>query len=102
MAASHLIYEHSPRQGDLFSGNSPDPSDEDFETPTYYPDPDEVRAELHKILAEMRAAEVMPWDARRVALYRTIFPQMTNALPEDEGAQLRFAFMSELERLKAA
>jgi hypothetical protein len=92
----------SPRQGDLFSGNSPDPSDEDFETPTFYPDPDEVRAELQKILAEARAASSIPWDDSRVALYRTIFPQMTKCLPEEEGAQLRFAFMQELERLKAA
>jgi hypothetical protein len=37
-----------------------------------------------------------------VALYRTIFPQMTGCLPDEEAAQLRFAFMSELERLKAA
>lgn len=92
----------SPRQGDLFSSHSPDPSDENCEAPTFYPDPDEVRAELQQILAEMRAAETMPWDARRVALYRTIFPQMTGCLPEDEAAQLRFAFMSELERLTAA
>jgi hypothetical protein len=37
-----------------------------------------------------------------VSLYRTIFPQMTNWLPEDEGAQLRFEVESELARLKAA
>lgn len=92
----------SPRQGDLFAGDSPDPSDEDFETPTFYPDPDEVRAELHKILAEARAATAMPWDDSRAALYRTIFPQMTNCLPDEEGAQLRFEFMQELARLKAA
>lgn len=75
---------------------------EERETPTYYPDPDEICAELQKILGEMRGATVMPWDAQRVTLYRTIFPQMAGALPEDEAAQLRFAFMSELERLKAA
>jgi hypothetical protein len=61
-----------------------------------------VRTELHAILAQMRAADVMPWDADRTALYRTIFPQMTNCLPEDEGAQLRFDFEAELARLKAA
>jgi hypothetical protein len=44
----------------------------------------------------------MPWDARRTALYRTIFPQMTGCLPEEEAAQLRFDFDSELKRLKAA
>lgn len=91
----------SPRQGDLFAADNPDPPAEDFETPTFYPDPDEVRAELHRILAEARAAQTMPWDDSRIALYRVIFPQMTAALPEDEGAQLRFAFMQELERLKA-
>ena len=37
-----------------------------------------------------------------VTLYRTIFPQMTNWLPEDEGAQLRFQFEEELARLEAA
>jgi len=92
----------APRQGDLFAKDQPDPSGEDFETPTWYPDPDEIRAELHKILAEARAATSMPWDDDRASLYRVIFPQMTNALPEDEGAQLRFAFMAEMERLKAA
>ena len=92
----------SPRQGDLFGQDGPDPSDDDFETPEYHADPDKVRAELHRILAEARAAKAMPWDDKRAALYRTIFPQMTNWLPEEEGAQLRFAFMAELERLKAA
>ena len=92
----------SPRQGDLFAKDQPDPSDEDFETPTWYPDPDEIRAELHKILAEARAATSIPWDDDRASLYRVIFPQMTNALPEDEGAQLRFDFMTEMARLEAA
>jgi len=87
------------RQGDLFRS---DDASEEGETPTWYPDPDEVRAELHAILAQMRAAKSMPWDDHRTALYRTIFPQMTNCLPEDEGAQLRFDFATELTRLEAA
>jgi transcriptional regulator with XRE-family HTH domain len=90
----------SPRQGDLFGSDHPDPSGDDFETPTYYPDLDEVRAELQKILAEMRAAKSRPWYDSRAALYRTIFPQMTGCLPEDEGAQLRFEFEEQLVRLK--
>ncbi len=65
-------------------------------------DPDKVREELKRILAEARAAQSMPWDPKRAALYRTIFPQMTNWLPEDEGAQLRFQFEEELARLEAA
>jgi hypothetical protein len=93
---------HSDRQGNFFGSDQPDPADEDFKTPTYYPDPDEVRTELHNILAEMRAAKSIPWDDSRAALYRTIFPQMTGCLPEEEGAQLRFAFEEELARLQAA
>jgi hypothetical protein len=70
--------------------------------PAYRPDPDKVRARLYKILAKARAAQTLPWEPTRVSLYRTIFPQMTNWLPEDEGAQLRFEFETELTRLKAA
>jgi hypothetical protein len=92
----------APRQGDLFGNDGADPSDDDFETPEYHADPDKVREELNKILAEARAAQTMPWDARRAALYRTIFPQMTNWLPEEEGGQLRFEFETELARLQAA
>jgi len=70
--------------------------------PSYQPDSDKVRARLHKILAEARSAEIIPWEASRASLYRTIFPQMTQWLPEDEGARLRFEFETELARLEAA
>ena len=51
---------------------------------------------------EARAAKTIPWDANRTALYRGIFPQMTGCLPEDEGAQLRFDFETEMARLETA
>jgi hypothetical protein len=69
---------------------------------TYRPDPEKVRARLHKILAEARAAQKFPWEPTRVSLYRTIFPQMSLWLPEDESAQLRFEFEIEIKRLEAA
>ena len=81
-------------QADLFG--------EDYAPPVYRPDPDRVRARLHRILAEARAAQSLPWEPTTVTLYRTIFPQMTQVLPDEEGAQLRFEFEAELERLKAA
>jgi hypothetical protein len=91
------------RQPDLFQDDvQADLFGEDSPTPVYRADPDEVRQELHKLLAEARAAQSMPWDAKRATLYRTIFPQMTNWLPEEEGAQLRFEFETELARLEAA
>jgi hypothetical protein len=92
----------SSHQGNLFGPDEQDDPFGDRPTPVYRADPDQVRADLHRILLEARAAQKMPWEPRRVLLYRTIFPQMTNWLPEDEGAQLRFEFETELARLEAA
>jgi hypothetical protein len=90
-------------QPDLFGiETQTDLFDEDAPAREYRADPDKVRARLHKMLAEARAAQKLTWEPERVSLYRTIFPQMTNWLPEDEAAQLRFAFETEMARLKAA
>jgi hypothetical protein len=90
------------RQSDLFGGDSQPDLFGDAETPTYRADPDEVRTELYRILAEVRAAHTLPWEPRKALVYRTTFPQMTLWLPEEEGAQLRLEFDKEMERLKAA
>lgn len=79
-------------QADLFGGGAAPPA--------YRPDIDKVRARLHKILAETCGADELPGG--KASLYRTIFPQMTLWLPEEEAAQLRFEFEAEMERLKAA
>ena len=68
----------------------------------YRADPDEVRAELLRVLAKLRAAQSFPWDARRTLYWRTVFPQMTNWLPDEEAAQLRFEFETEIQWLEAA
>jgi hypothetical protein len=92
-----------PTQQDLFETDSqPELFAADAAPPAYRPDPDQVRARLHKILAEARSAEKLPWDQDKLLVYRTIFPQMAGWLPEDEAAQLRFEFESEMARLKAA
>ena len=80
-------------QPDLFGGDT---------APEYRPDPDKVRARLHKIWLEARSAKHLPWEPTRVSLYRTIFPQLTQWLPDEESAQLRFEFETELARLEAA
>jgi hypothetical protein len=67
--------------------------------PVYRPNLDKVRARLEKLLAEARAAESMPWESSQLSLYRTIYPEMTLWLPDDEAAQYRLAFEAELERL---
>jgi hypothetical protein len=80
-------------QSDLFGAEA---------APAYRPNADKVRARLHKILSEARAAQTSPLEPARVSLYRTIFPQMTLWLPEDEAAQLRFEFEAEMARLETA
>jgi hypothetical protein len=70
--------------------------------PVYRPDPEKVRARLRKIIGEVKTANTLPWEPTRLSLYRTIVPQMTLWLPDDEGAQLRFEFEAEIARLEAA
>ena len=92
-----------PTQPDLF-GNSPQRAlfDDSAARPPYRPPLDDVRARLNRILAEARAADKLAWDADKVLVYQTIFPHMAGWLPEEEGAQLRFAFDAEMSRLRAA
>jgi hypothetical protein len=89
-------------QLDLFGESEPELLGLEGTAAVYRADPDEVRAELLAVLAQARAAQSLPWDARRTLYWRTVFPQMTNWLPEDEAAQLRFEFETEIRRLEAA
>jgi DNA-binding PadR family transcriptional regulator len=92
----------SARQPDLFLAEPEREPSEQRPERKYYADPDKVRSKLHKLLAKVRAAQSMPWDERTLMLNQTVFPQMTNWLPEDEAAQLRLEFEAALKRLKAA
>jgi hypothetical protein len=89
-------------QLDLFGESQPELPGSEQTASVCRVDPDEVRAELLSVLAKVRAAQSFPWDARRTLYWRTVFPQMTNWLPDDEAAQLRFAFETEIQRLDAA
>lgn len=95
---------HAPRrdQPDLFGEIQPDLFGADPAPPVYRADPNRVRARLEAILSEARAADTMPWTGADLRLYRTIVPQMTLWLPDDEAARWRFDFAAELERLQAA
>lgn len=69
---------------------------------SYAPSLATVRAEVNKVLEKARIAREMPWTAKEVAFWKTVFPQMTNWLPAEEAEQLRSAFMEEICRLEAA
>lgn len=70
--------------------------------PSAEPNPERVRRKLVALLETARAAEQMPWDARKARMWQIVFPQMANWLPDDERDQFRFDFAQEMERLKAA
>jgi len=70
--------------------------------PAYKPDPDKVRARLHSLLAQARGAQTIPWSRPVLTLYKTIFPEMSYHLPDDEARQLCFEFETEIARLEAA
>ena len=89
-------------QMDLFGEAQPELPRIEQTAGVYRADPDEVRSELLRVLAKVRAAQSFPWDARRTLYWRTVFPQMTNWLPDAEAAQLRFEFETEIKRLDAA
>jgi hypothetical protein len=91
------LFGYKPAQGDLFAGEPP------RNNGVGVADPDKVRRQLYKLLAEARAAQSKPpWNKRDTQMYQIIFPQMANWLPHAEAEQLRLEFRTELERLSHA
>jgi hypothetical protein len=64
--------------------------------------PQSVRVKLVAALEQLRASDEMPWDTENLRYWKTVFPQMTRWLAEDDAAQLCGEFSEELKRLKAA
>lgn len=65
-------------------------------------DVEEVRTELLEVLAEAKEALAhCPWDARTFKYHKTVFPQMSNWLPDDEAEQLCNEFVAEVDRIEA-
>jgi hypothetical protein len=65
-------------------------------------DPAQIRERLHGILEAARAAPQTPWPEKKARVWKIVFPNMANWLPEEEANQLRFEFAQELERLNIA
>jgi hypothetical protein len=89
-------------QLDLFGADQPELFDESAAPIVWRADPDRIRGRLSEVLAEARAAGRMPWNAEQLRNRAAMFRQMGRFLPEEEAAQLTFAFEQEVARLKAA
>lgn len=79
------------RQRSLFP-----PSSDGMKIPT--PKPGDIRRRLLGILRLLREAEEFPWSPHEFRSWRTMFPQMTNWLPDDEAEDLKDAFVREIDR----
>ena len=79
----------TPAQGDLFGPPPP---------LSYAPKPETVRRKMLAMLGQIRGAEECPWSEKQLGLYKVIFPQMANWLPEEEAAALRREFAAEVAR----
>ena len=66
---------------------------------TFVPDPAVIRRRLNALLEKARGAATMPWPERDARMWKTVFPNMANWLPEDEANQLRLEFTRQIERL---
>lgn len=64
-------------------------------------DVDAIRGRLDRLIGTLREATVMPLSDRDARMWRTVVPNMTKWLPEDEAEAVRAAFAREMERLGA-
>lgn len=64
------------------------------------PAPEDVRPELNDVLDRLRSSDSMPLSAKDLRFWRTVFPQMSRWLPEDECHEMCAAFKAELSRLE--
>ena len=63
---------------------------------------DDIRAEMLSLIATLRRADAIPFEAAVMNKHVAMFPIMAQWLAADEGEQLLMEFMTEVERLKKA
>ena len=88
------LFGHVPQKGELFT--EPMPVTRPIEHT-----PDTIRALMHEILAEARAADVIPWTPRKLRSHTAMFPYMAEWLKNGEGDRLLGEFKQEMDRLDA-
>jgi hypothetical protein len=84
-------------QGSLFGEGRMSPPNRSSE-----PDSEAIRNRLNRLLETLRAAHAMPLSERDARMWKTVVPNMTKWLPDDEGEAIRAAFAREMDRLAAS
>ena len=92
------LFGHTHAQGNLI-GDGPDRMAPPQRASS--PDPDTVRRRLKNLVETIQAAQAMPWSERDTRMWRTVVPNMTKWLPQEEGAEIRAIFDREMQRLEA-
>lgn len=63
---------------------------------------EDVRAEMVALIAQLRASDVVPFEAAVMSKHIAMFPIMAQWLAPEDGEQLVFQFEAEVERLLKA
>jgi hypothetical protein len=87
------------KQDDLFAALEAEAKPRPYER---QPAVEKIRRELRGVVAKARASVSEPWDAREFRYWRTVLPQMSRWLPDEERAALIREFEAEVARLTAA
>lgn len=88
------MFGHVPQKGELFREQMP------VSRPIEHT-PETIRALMHEILAEARAADIIPWTPRKLRSHTAMFPYMAEWLKHGEGDGLLREFKGEMDRLGA-
>ena len=87
------LFGEAPSQGFMFDEPVAEP-------PKPKHTPETIRALLTSLIAELRAAETMPWDARTLRGHKAMAPYMAEWLKDGEGEQLLLEFRDQVTRLE--
>lgn len=66
---------------------------------TSAPDPQAIRGRLGRLLETLRESESMPLSEKDMRMWKTVVPNMTRWLPDDEADAIRSEFANEMQRL---
>lgn len=93
------LFGHVPQQRDMFASAAPSGAPP-LPAPIKHT-PDTIRAKMMTVLAQVRAADTIPWSPREQRSHTAMFPYWSEWLPPAEGGQLLLEFRAELRRLGA-